>query len=450
VVAGGLVLAPMAFPVYAQVIERPPRSTAGFFGGGRPLHPNVTQTETTLSLSLLGGWEDNVAPPGRDVPVGRSGTEQSGFTGAATGLLNFRRGRASRSFETRGRVFVNAYRNLGVDPLIGGELAVQGSSSLGRNTDISARGSARYVPTFALGSFDAIANQVDSGLVQDLNPSSGALLMRSRNLDFSLDLRRHWSVRHRTTAGYTQSKEDHLEGTSLNSRHQTAMLGHSWDFSRPAGISVSYRYSNQKIEEAIGERPLQSNDVEVGMNLRKVLSRTRRVLVTAGSGLTHTRSVSAVNRLEFDYVVPLYFGSVRLDVGRTWAVSGDYRRTVSMLEGVSLQVFVTDAASLTIGGNVGRLLISASGAYSNGDGRENERGSYESMAGTLQVQYPVSRCCSFVTSYNYYTHRVKDLLAISPGFPSRFDRNSIRFGMSIGLPLYGTFAPAGSSAAGRQ
>lgn len=52
----------------AQVLQRPPRSTEGLFGGGlETVNPNVTRTEVTLSLDATGGWDDNLVPEGTGV-----------------------------------------------------------------------------------------------------------------------------------------------------------------------------------------------------------------------------------------------------------------------------------------------------------------------------------------------------------------------------------------------
>jgi hypothetical protein len=48
-------------------------------------------------------------------------------------------------------------------------------------------------------------------------------------------------------------------------------------------------------------------------------------------------------------------------------------------------------------------------------------------------------------SYSYYNHRLRDLTNIPVGFPNRFNRNAVNVGVTIWLPLYGSF-PAGRPA----
>ena len=86
-----------------------------------------------------------------------------------------------------------------------------------------------------------------------------------------------------------------------------------------------------------------------------------------------------------------------------------------------------------------RANVSITGTYSDGKAHEGDTGSFSSLGGTAQIQYAVSRCCSLVTSYSYYEHRILDVAAVPTGFPSDFTRNAVRFGMTVWLPLYGTF-----------
>jgi hypothetical protein len=136
---------------------------------------------------------------------------------------------------------------------------------------------------------------------------------------------------------------------------------------------------------------------------------------------------------------------VRIDLGRTWAIAADARRQVSMLEGLTLQSFVTTAATLWVGGNLGnRTLVSWTGTHSRGASHAGESGAYSSAGMSAQAEYTVSRCCAILMNYSYYEHQVLDVAAVPVGFPTVYERNTARVGVTVWLPLYGTF-PGGRS-----
>jgi hypothetical protein len=149
------------------------------------------------------------------------------------------------------------------------------------------------------------------------------------------------------------------------------------------------------------------------------------------------------NRL-FNYVTPSAFVGTRLDLGRTWAVAFDAHRDVTMLDALSPQSFVNEVVSLQLGGRLARSwLLALNGSWSEGKAHQGDLGSFEAGNGSAQVQYNLTRCCSVVGGYTFYTHRLRDIEAVPAGFPRRFERNAVSVGISIFLPLYGQFSGTG-------
>jgi hypothetical protein len=162
-------------------------------------------------------------------------------------------------------------------------------------------------------------------------------------------------------------------------------------------------------------------------------------VVRAGAGATHVQTVFSVDRSAFMDVSPSGYGTVRLDLARTWSLAGDYRRAVTVLEGVALHPFASDTGAVTVGGRLDTsVLMTLSGAYSTGASQGTDFGSFASIVGAAQLQYELTTCCALITSYNYYYYRLRDIAAIPAGLPRRYERNSIRIGLSMMLPLYGT------------
>src|SRR5262245_21525289 len=108
------VLLGLALPVAAtaQLLERPRRPFTGLFGGGPPPDPTRPRQELTLTVNLLGGYDDNLSLTGTDTnrPPDPN-QDKAGYTRSGDVLLRYWRGTTQRSFEIEGRGYVNSYSN---------------------------------------------------------------------------------------------------------------------------------------------------------------------------------------------------------------------------------------------------------------------------------------------------------------------------------------------------
>lgn len=428
-----------ASPAMAQIIQPPPRSTGGLFGGRRPVDPNRTSQELMLTLSLLAGYDDVLAPEG----LGGSdpSLQVGGYTATASTELRYRRGRASRLFETSGRAYLNSYTSLGIRELVGGDLNMRGTTGLGRRTHLTADASVHYQPTFTLGGLSAAAPAFESGASPDYSATHGVAEQQWLTGSTSASMEQEWTTRHRTSLQYLVSQRRSINGAGLDGHEGTGWVRHQWNFRRRGGFRFGYRDSNQQTVDEFGQdRPFRSQTADMALTILKRFSATRRLEVTGGAGATRARTVAALGSEPYVFVVPSAMGSLRVDLVRTWAVTADVRRDVTVLQGISPQPFITEMASLSGGGTIaGRFELALTAGFSRGQASAGETGAFESTTGTAQLQWNASSWLAVVTSYNYYSHFLRDLAAIPVGFPSRYDRNQAHVGMTIRLPLFGAF-----------
>jgi hypothetical protein len=152
-----------------------------------------------------------------------------------------------------------------------------------------------------------------------------------------------------------------------------------------------------------------------------------------------------------DYWVPTGLAKVIVDFGRSWSVTADYRRAVSTLQGVSVSSFPGHAVSVRTDGTIGSKIEAAfSGAFSNGEsGGGQDSSSYSAYSGSAQMRYALSRCCAATVQYDYYHYRLSQFTILPLGFPPEYDRNAIRVGFTLWLPLYGSYGATESGARGR-
>ena len=82
--------------------------------------------------------------------------------------------------------------------------------------------------------------------------------------------------------------------------------------------------------------------------------------------------VDRTTRVAYTFMAPSGYGSVRVDIGRSWNVYGDYRRNVSTPQGATPEPFVTGAAVVSAFvwaaamGRMGRRLDLAADAKGGG------------------------------------------------------------------------------------
>lgn len=397
-----------------------------------------------MRLDAFGGWDDEFLSVGAADIVG-------GYLGLGSAQLQFTRGRATRSFDVTGRTHLTSYPGSGIDPLVGGEGVIRGRTRVGRRTQISGGVSGAYEPSLTLSAYGPVQSQVDSGVVANGDPSRGAASLSSRTVSASAGLSQQWNPRHRIGVAYQATHREFTDTSVVMSEYESSLVhslstDYAWNVNRPAALVTAYQFSSQRLREDTGiTRATNTHSGEVGFSYSRTLSRTRAVSASARVGVTYVESVSVLSRIPFDYISPSGAATVRLDVGRSWGLAADYRRSVSVIDGVSLGTFLTDAATVTVGGDLGsRLSMAVSGAVSTGRAQEPDPGSFESRIATLQLQYALSRCCSLVSSYTYYDYAIKDLTTIAAGFPAQFERNAVRIGVSVDLPLYGNFTAPGN------
>ena len=61
-------------------------------------------------------------------------------------------------------------------------------------------------------------------------------------------------------------------------------------------------------------------------------------------------------------------------------------------------------------------------------------------AGT-QLRVALNGTMAATVAYYYYKHRYSNLSALPTGFPAEYDRNAVRFGLTVWVPLAGPSSP---------
>jgi hypothetical protein len=435
----------------AQILERPERPIRGLFGGTRTTDPDQTRQTLTLNLDSLGGYDDNLTP------VETSGIDSltsrpSGYTGFAAAGLRYGRDSKASTLEIRGRGYLNSFRNVGITPSFGADLQAHLTTSLDQRKrhQLQLGGAARSDPFYSPGTLGPLRADFAPGALPGENPANGFYTRRSLSSDASMSLTSRWSTHNTVTAGYRYVMRDFQDDLGDSSDH-SASVEYVRSLGRRTGLRTGYRHSRSTLVDQLEQRRFDQDIVEAGLQHEQRLTRTRRLILGFGVGASSVDTTDARSRAPIDYILPSGYGRALIDLGRTWNVAGEYRRALSMLEGLTLQPFVTDAAMARLGGLVARRAeIAFWTAYSNGASAPGTVGTFDSYTAAAQLRYWITPSWSAVVGHSFYAYRTHGIADLPRGFADTLNRNALRVGMTFDLPLYGSAATPNPPAAGRD
>jgi hypothetical protein len=433
-----------ALPVLAeaqQVAQRPSRPYRGLFGGSRPPEPNRTRHELTFTSTVLGGYDDYLTP-GSDGGGDPAQPGVSGSTVLADSVLHYWFGKSARHFSADLRTLWTRYGSLDVDPTLGGDLRLNASTELGRGNTLALTQTLAYEPSLVLGAFAPLEGDVDSRLLPDAGVGSGLVDQRSRSSNTSASLERRWSARQTTSASFSYFRRTYLDEFGYDSAMRSVDGRYTRNMNRASTLGASYHFSDSEFQNANGQIvPLREHSIEGETGYTRRLSPSRQIQFSGGVGATFVDTVNALGGESLSYWLPSGHAMMHLDVGRSWAIGADYRRTVNVLQGVTLESFATNSASIRADGVIGRRFEAAiSTAFSLGTAAAAEQlGRFEAYSGTAQLRYALARCCAISADYDYYYYNLRDV-SQPTGLPTQYDRNAVRIGVSVWLPLFGGFS----------
>jgi hypothetical protein len=437
----------------AQTVQRPTRPFRGLFGGGAPPDPNRTRHELTLTSSLLGGYDDVISPNAVPSPIEPNQIQQSGFSGFLDATLRYWYGRQARSISIEGTGITSTYTNIDVGSTAGAYVRLRAETDLGRRHRIMAAQDFSLEPTLVMGGFVPLLADPNAPVPPESGGASGFVNQRSRSTRTSASLTRDWSPRQGTTLTYTFFRQTYLDDFGIDNAANTLGLEHSWAVSRTNSLDASYGLSRTELTDQAGlVTPLTDQRFEAGFTHQRRLSPTRNIQLTGGAGATHVQTLNTADRSDLAYWVPSGYARMSLDLGRSWALFGSYRRAVTALAGVTVESFATDAAEVGANGVVARRFeVAMAAAFSNGSaGGADAASRFQIYTGMAQLRYALARCCALSGNYNYYFYK-SSAVVLPTGFPPTSDRNAVRVGLTLLLPLVGssTAGPGRPVAGGR-
>jgi hypothetical protein len=317
---------------------------------------------------------------------------------------------------------------------------VQGGRGLGQRNGVEAGAELVVEPAYLFDAFAPILdNTEDSTTIPGVSPTQGVLEQRWLSSKAFARVYRRLSPRQRIEGQLVRTNREPLTGPGLDSESEMGFVRYSWNPSPVLGIGTAYRHQNIRQQDELGqEHPLVSDAVDVSVSYSRALSPRRRIVLTSGGGLTRAPEHQSGDE---SFLLPTIFGSARLDLTRSWSLQGDVRRDVSVLEGLALDPFTAVAFSMRSEATVlERWQLAVSGSHSyGGSPSSTSSSSFVTSVALAQVQFAVARSCALFASYSYYKHQLQEVTLEQPALPQHYVLNSIRFGVSLWLPILGRF-----------
>jgi len=421
----------------AQVLEptrRPVRPPVG----PAALQPDRARQDLRFAVDFLGGYDNNLAPVAGD--SSEFSDRPSGYTGLSVARLDYTAARGARTFDAGGRTYMNTYRNVGLTPSYGGDVALRARLPLGRRTEAQVRQGVRYDPFLSLRAFDGLAADPDIQL-PDSNPTTGIAENRSWTSDTAVSVGHRWTQWNRLDVDYSFQKSMYETPAGFDSRTHAAGVAYDRTFGRSTGLRASYRHSDvRSLDVENRPRPFQDHSADMGLRYGRDLSRTRRVSFTAGAGAVYVDTIRLLTRGELTYWAPSGYATAQLDLGQTWTINANYRRGVSMIEGSTPQPFVTDTESVTVGGffaSWADAILTAASSNGQTGGTDLLGGEFRNYALTGQLRFTITPWWSALAMYSRYRYKLDRTASLTLGVPPEMDRNVVRVGFSLTLPIVG-------------
>jgi hypothetical protein len=270
------------------------------------------------------------------------------------------------------------------------------------------------------------APDVDSTIIQRASFRYGG------NAEFRMQAARHSTV----TVGYNYTKTDLSRDPigSFDVRSVGATFSHA--VSQSASLRMGYALEESTYEGSSAPSTRIQN-LNIGIDYRKPLSQSRRSYLRFTTGSIISEQVAGV-RAEGEGRRIQAIGSASLvhQIGRTWSGQAQYRREVGYLEGFAQPVF-SDSANVAVRGLLTRRAdLSLNANYITGTSAIRQGAPrFESYSASARLRRALHRSLAVYVEYLYYHYNFHEVVDRPLGLPQEFNRNGVRVGLSLWIPV---------------
>ncbi len=315
-------------------------------------------------------------------------------------------------------------------------LGAVGFSSQTERTHVALSQTASYAPASFLG------------LLPSLSPLAGALpggvadqavdTQNARFFDGAVDVGRRLTSRAsfsllgnyrlvKLPAGFPSAD---LRSFGIGGRY-------GYDLSKNATLHAGYIYRGGRYAYAPARSGTVVHDIDIGVDYHRPLSLSRRTRLefSVGSAIVSVPDTqTALARRQFRV---LGTAGLSHDMGRTWQAKLAYHRGAGFAGGFD-QPVLSDAVVGSFAGFFSRRvdfsgdLGASQGAVGLASGPGNQ---FRTYSANTRVRAAINPVWALFAEYLYYYYNFGDRVATASGVPSQLDRNTVRVGLTLWLPL---------------
>ena len=399
-----------------------------------------SRQELTFAANVLAGYDDNLTA-GLGSGSGTSPAAMvSGTTVSVDGTLAYYRGNSLRSFQLGATGSLMGYPDNLEDPAPAGTVNASGRTPMGRATTLGLSARVGYAPLFSVLSQGAGTGPLPPGVAQP-SPTTGLFERSSLSSSTGVSLDRRWGRRDTTTLAYDYRTQTFIDDDYGDNAWHDVSAGYRRIASSHVKAGADYRYrSGEYADSQDLARPTIEQRVEGVAEFVGAPSRRRSFSLLLAAGAGYLESVNA-SGTPFTSWLPIGRARLTFDVSSGWLIESGYQRSLSLMQGVTDDVYTTDTAFLTTKGMLNRRTALSIGAtYSNwvttvASGVSDTMDVY---GATLGLRFLLTQSLAATASYHYYVHRYSNPASLPAGFPADYDRQGVRVGLSMFFPLAGT------------
>ena len=424
--------------------RQPSQSSQGSFEQGRTSRDGgPTRQEVTLTANVLGGYDDNVTAGLGSGAATAPDAMVSGPTASLDGTLGYFRGNSLRSFQLDTTGSLTGYPGNLDSPAPGAVADVRARTPIARDWTLGLSERVGYESLFNVYSSGASGTPLPPGVAQP-SPTTGLFERKSWSSNSAVSLDRRWSRQDTTTLAYSYRRQQFIDDDYGDNSWQDVTGGYRRILSPRVKAGADYRYVNGEYADSNQDiRPTREHRIEGVAEFTGAPSRRRHFTLSLAAGAGYLASIDA-SGAAFASWLPIGRGSLMVDVSPSWFVEGGYQRDVRLLQGVTDDIYSTGTGYLTTGGLVGgRTSLRIGATYSNwvtpvASGVDDTMNVY---GATLGFRFRLTGSLAATAAYYYYFHRYSNPAALPEGFPAEYDRQAVRVGLTVFVPLAGAASP---------
>jgi hypothetical protein len=428
-----LLVCPLAF---AQR-PRPDRPYRGLFGGNGA-DPNSPQ-QFDVNISLFGAYDDNLLA---DQPQGAADPrfQVAGRYAAGSISADYTRRAGRATFEFTGGTTYRYYPE--IEEMTGfnsfGSIGLV--APLSSRTEFRATASASYSPFYSFAPFPGSSPTV-SGDLAPISPDYPLFEQPALSLYSSASISHRLTPRSSLSADYNWSSIDY-QTSGLPYRNWGAGGGYSYALTSRAAARAGYHFRKGVSGYYYGGQPVIGHDIDVGIDYSRPLSASRRTTVGFSTGSTIYRAFEPAGTnvaVDGSYRTHYFLTAsafLNQQIGRSWSARVNYQRGLEYVPGFT-DPFFADSIAGSLGGFLApRSHLDVTAAYSNGSVGMGGHSNYDSYTGSARYQFALTRWGALVADYTFYHYVFDQTVVLPPGMNRGQDRQSIRGGLNLWLPLF--------------